>query len=240
MMTEATRLESTLQAMVDDRLDAIDRVLLESGMSRSERRGIAEEVEAQIYELLGRRAAGEPTRADVLAVLESLDPPEAYAPEGHRAAWRRLDMPRRRVRQPWLLALGSAVAGSLVLLLGACGIAMCLEEALGLLLITGFILAAGSATSLCGMFAIRQIRDSDGWITGLPAAFFGAIIIPLAIANTLLLAAFLLFHGLGMYVLSAFAVIGGNAFLIFHAWRWISADSTADTACRHHPGPQNR
>src|SRR4051794_5843844 len=109
MMTAPTNLDSALQALIDDRLDAIERVLLEAGASRGERRGVVEEVEAQIHELLGRRG-GEPTRADVAAVLDSLDPPEAYAPEGPRP--RRTGFGRRapawRVAQPSLLALGSA------------------------------------------------------------------------------------------------------------------------------------
>src|SRR5262245_61484799 len=80
-----TELDAPLRALVERRLDGIDRVLLAAGVSRGERCGIVEEVEAQIYEMLARRADGPPTRQDVLAVLAALDPPEAYAPEGYRA-----------------------------------------------------------------------------------------------------------------------------------------------------------
>ena len=66
MMTMRTDLEAPLRGAIDDRLDAIDRVLLRAGVSRGERRSIVEEVENQVYELLARRSAGgEPTRADV-------------------------------------------------------------------------------------------------------------------------------------------------------------------------------
>src|SRR5438309_1713625 len=90
-MTTATELGGAQRALVDERLDGVERVLLHAGVSRGERRGIVEEVEAQVYELLARRTDSEPTRADVLAVLASLDPPETYAPEGHRrpAGWDR-------------------------------------------------------------------------------------------------------------------------------------------------------
>src|SRR5207249_10505456 len=119
MMTAPPKLDSSLQALIDDRLDAIDRVLLEAGVSRGERRGIVEESEAQVHELLVRRG-GEPTRADLAAVLDSLDPPEAYAPEGYRPrrAWPERPAPvRLRVSQPSLLALGSALGGLFLLLI---------------------------------------------------------------------------------------------------------------------------
>src|SRR4051794_22333490 len=116
MTTAAIELSPPLQALVDERLDAIDRVLLHAGVSRGERRGIVGEVEAQVFELLSRRTAGEPARADVLAVLGQLDPPESYAPEGFdvrpeavgRAAARRPRGPR-----PSALAVCGAVCGGL-------------------------------------------------------------------------------------------------------------------------------
>jgi hypothetical protein len=52
-------------------------------MPWSERRSIVGEVETQIFELLARRGPAL-TREDVLAVLASLDPPEAYLPEEFR------------------------------------------------------------------------------------------------------------------------------------------------------------
>ena len=69
-----------LQALIDSRLDTIDRMLL-GRLPRSERLEIVREVESQIFELLQERCSDEPTREDVLAVLARLDPPEAYLPE---------------------------------------------------------------------------------------------------------------------------------------------------------------
>jgi hypothetical protein len=83
MTTDAIELSGSLQALVDSRLDTIDRMLM-GRMPRQERMAIVREVEAQIFDLLQERAGDELTREDVLAVLARLDPPEAYLPEETR------------------------------------------------------------------------------------------------------------------------------------------------------------
>src|SRR5678815_5176058 len=75
------KLSNDLQAIVDNRLDAIDQNLLRAGLPRHQRRSVVEEVENQILEMLSRLEVTEYSRADVLAVLAKLDPPEAYVPE---------------------------------------------------------------------------------------------------------------------------------------------------------------
>lgn len=79
-MTTATALAPVLQALIDARLDTIDRLLL-NHLPRQDRVNIVSEVETQIFELLGESPGEEPTRDEVLAVLARLDPPEAYLPE---------------------------------------------------------------------------------------------------------------------------------------------------------------
>ncbi len=71
-------------------------------------RGILGEVEIHVFELLGRRTSGEPTREDVLAVLAQLDPPESYAPEGfdRRMLREAGSAARRREPQLSLMAVG--------------------------------------------------------------------------------------------------------------------------------------
>lgn len=76
----AAELKPDLRKLIDARLDAIDRILVRSAISWTERRNIVSEVETQIFELLARRGQI-PTQEDVLAVLDSLDPPESYLPE---------------------------------------------------------------------------------------------------------------------------------------------------------------
>lgn len=76
----AAELNPDLRNLIDARLDAVDRCLIRAQIAWSERRSIVGEVETQVYELLARRSPA-PTQEDVLAVLDSLDPPESYIPE---------------------------------------------------------------------------------------------------------------------------------------------------------------
>jgi hypothetical protein len=77
---DAVGLSDAVQALIDARLDTIDRMLV-GRVPRSDRLAIVREVEGQIHDLLGERGSDEPGRDDVLAVLARLDPPEAYLPE---------------------------------------------------------------------------------------------------------------------------------------------------------------
>ncbi len=81
MNTERMKLAADAQQRVDQYLDAVERALEKGGRPRDERRGITDEVEAQILEMLADRAGFQPTVSDVEAVLSELDPPEAYAEE---------------------------------------------------------------------------------------------------------------------------------------------------------------
>jgi hypothetical protein len=73
-----TELAPSLQRLVDARLDNIDRALLSTEVSRYERRQIVSAVEDQIQDLVARIDKDEPSREDILRILASLDPPEAY------------------------------------------------------------------------------------------------------------------------------------------------------------------
>jgi hypothetical protein len=78
-MTELlTELAPSLQKLVDARLDNIDRALLSTDVTRYERRQIVSAVEDQIQELVARIDKDEPSREDILRILASIDPPEAY------------------------------------------------------------------------------------------------------------------------------------------------------------------
>lgn len=76
----AAPLTDLQQALIDSRLDTIDRVLL-GRVPRSDRVAIVREVESQIHELLAERDSTEISRDDVIEVLRRLDPPEAYLPD---------------------------------------------------------------------------------------------------------------------------------------------------------------
>ena len=76
------QLAPSLQLLIDRRLDNIERALLFTNTPRLDRRQIISAVEDQILEMLSRMDQSEPTRDDVLGILASLDPPEAYSELG--------------------------------------------------------------------------------------------------------------------------------------------------------------
>jgi hypothetical protein len=229
MTTAQMELESSLQALVDDRLDAIDRVLLRAGVSRGERRTIVEEVEAQVHELLSRKTSGDPQRADVVAVLATLDPPEAYAPEPYRHRVREnAGTPVIRMRHPQLslLAMGAAGGGVFATFIAAFLSLLIFEGELGeiaLLLGIGLLLPASLAVTSCGILAIVRIRRSNGWLFGLRAAIFAAIIFPLLLGNGFLVLSSLLFDGFGLIGVAVLAVLACNAGVIYHVWKLLAS-----------------
>lgn len=77
-MMIATELTPSLQQIIDARLDTIERTLMSGTMSRSDRKQILSAVEEQIMDLLSRVDTDNPSREDILGVLATLDPPEAY------------------------------------------------------------------------------------------------------------------------------------------------------------------
>lgn len=82
-MSESTMsgmpLPDPLRRRLDTHLDAIDRALAGASVPLSDRRSVTDEVETQVRQTLAERGEGEPTAADLEAVLAELDPPEAYA-----------------------------------------------------------------------------------------------------------------------------------------------------------------
>lgn len=68
----------TVRQLIDARLDAIERALMASGMTRADRSQIVSAIEDQIVEMLNQQGSDDPTREDVLQVLARIDPPEAY------------------------------------------------------------------------------------------------------------------------------------------------------------------
>jgi hypothetical protein len=76
-----SELSPELRTLIDTHLDQIDQALLATELHWSERRSVVGEVETQIFELLSRRGEAI-TQDDVREVLDSLDPPKSYIPEG--------------------------------------------------------------------------------------------------------------------------------------------------------------
>lgn len=81
MPTAMIALSPDLERLIDERLDAVDRILSLSRTARSERMQILDDLGSQIRDRLAAKNTEEPTRADLLAVFAELDPPEAYLDE---------------------------------------------------------------------------------------------------------------------------------------------------------------
>jgi len=115
MTSESVNPSPDARERMDAYLDAIERVLVAADMPRAERKGIADDVEAQILEMLTARGCAKPSVEDVEAVLSDLDPPEAYAeaggaPQGAPAAASPVAPPRRSDRPHFSRA---AIVGAL-------------------------------------------------------------------------------------------------------------------------------
>lgn len=173
MVDTAVQLSESLQALIDSRLDTIDRMLL-GRLSRQDRLAIVREVESQIHELLMERDAGESTREDVLAVLARLDPPEAYIPDeigGERVAVNRTvatQIGRSIVRNDNKVGKASGILGLaalvLMLLLPLCYViaAALNSEVVALVLYVGDLLLMVGASVLSLALGIYA-RKSGPW-----------------------------------------------------------------------------
>jgi hypothetical protein len=249
-MNEETKdLGSELRRRIDAYLDAIDRVLSASGMNRSERRNITDDVETQIQEMLAARGGGAPTRADVEAVLAELDLPEAYASVRAETSGpqRTTDVsstalplgPRRFSRTAIVGALGAPlllICFFLIFLarqVRAPGPAWWQYVLMITVLPVG--LAAPFGTTILGIISISQIRRSAGRLYGLGLALFDALLFPLLALDKLILAGWLAAFQDGAsapwFVASPFvipfwtivccAIVDG--IIIYWAWRAVTA-----------------
>lgn len=77
-MASLEKMSAAAQSIIDRHLDAIETSLRASGMTRSERSSILEDVENQIREMLEKRTSGAPQENEVRAIIAELDAPESY------------------------------------------------------------------------------------------------------------------------------------------------------------------
>lgn len=154
-MASLSTLSPSFRQLVDSRLDSIERILLSTDINRIERREIVQSVEDQIHELLGRRNEAELTRDSVLAVLATIDPPEAYfisegKPQDHRSSRdENHSDPRASVKSTRLLAPLAVIS----CILGV----LCLLS----IVLWPISLIFGMAAAICGSIALTQIYYSD-------------------------------------------------------------------------------
>ncbi len=72
-------LSTEVQSRIGAHLDAVERQLQAAGTERTKRRGIVDDLETQILDMLAAKNLDAATLADVDEVLGRLDPPEAYS-----------------------------------------------------------------------------------------------------------------------------------------------------------------
>jgi hypothetical protein len=185
-------------------LDAIEQALGAGGMTRAERHQIAEDVDAQIHEMLATRLGDRTAMLDdVQAVLGELDPPEAYAESEAStptppAAAPAYEGPTRVSR----LAVVGAVWAPLSLIAGFLslfefkvtpvqpgteppGPAWWQILLIAVVLVPGLLAPIGA--TLCGVVAMGSIRGGGGRLTGRIPAVFAALFNPLAILDLLII-----------------------------------------------------
>jgi hypothetical protein len=218
----AAELNPEFRTLIDARLDAIEQILLRVQVSYSERRHIVGEVETQIFELLSRRGDN-PTREDVVAVLDSLDPPEAYVPEelrdklGESAIGPSAAKPKGpRVSK---VAVVSAVLVAILLLIGVPLLATSHSRDAGE--IAAFFGVNLFLASLLGGAALIRVLRSNGRLRGLPFALFAAIAFPLSLVNAAAIMLVMATQGVLPWLLTIAAIGYLNYLGVRRLWRWL-------------------
>ena len=187
------KLHTAVQRCIDDHLDLIDEMLRGSGMSRSERQSILDDVQTQVLDMLAERAEGEPTVEEVRAVIAELDPPESYATEGEVGGERPAHTPRPATSSRFSkLAIIGAFWGSLPFVFA---ILLALVAYLnpgdrsspaGVVILQVLLLPLGPValtapfgTTILGWIAVAQIRYSAGRLHGLGLALANSLVYPI-------------------------------------------------------------
>jgi hypothetical protein len=229
MMT--MELAPPLQRLVNERLDAIDRVLLMSGVPRDERQTTVSEVDSQIHEMLLQREGTELERGDLLAVLSKIDPPEAFLTDEIPAhALPMLAVSARKAPaaplkpQPPVLAIASALAGLCggISIIGV--IVGYVSESEAIALLCGMMaLLMGILATIGGVVSIFKLRDSSGQQFALPLAVFATLFLPLALLDISQLFVVELFEELGLFLSLGFSILLSNAIAIYAAWRFLAS-----------------
>jgi hypothetical protein len=219
----AAELNPEFRNLIDARLDAIEQILLKVQVSYSERRHIVGEVETQIFELLSRRGEN-PTREDVVAVLDSLDPPEAYVPEELRGRLGEaaIEAAPAKPKGPRVskLAVLSAVLVIAILLIGLPLVATSRSpDTAETITFTGIYLFLAT---LVGAAALVRVMRSGGRLRGLPFALFSAIAFPLVLVNFAVVMLVIATQGVLPWLLTIAAIGYLNYLGVRRLWRWLS------------------
>lgn len=229
-MSTARPLSPECSDLINRRLDDIDRVLLLAELPRAERSEIVQLVESQIYEMLAV-IPDAPEPVDVAAVLQKLDPPQAYAPPEYRA---RVETAHSSLRStptpagPTISAFSilAAMIGGMSLLLVASAFVYVMLMVFAndgdmqvIWVLLGGSLAFALLASGFGAAGLQAIRRSSEKLTGVSLAAIGLSSLALSILNAVLLLAILYIELLALLLLGVLAYLVLNAGVIFGVWR---------------------
>jgi len=201
-------LSTEVQSRIDTHLDAVERQLQAAGTERTKRRGIIDDLETQILDMLSSFENRAPTVADIDGVLGQLDPPQAYASESAWLPDRDLRTQGETVYEPrlcrqakqgaWCIGLG--IFSPFLLIFGLKASAtrhvltwlenswqegppppLWLVVSLGALVITAAVASVvlPIAGTLLGWIATERIRRSGGNQFGLGLAVGEALLYPM-------------------------------------------------------------
>ena len=201
------RLSGEVQERLAVYLDSIDEALRNAGAPRDERRGIVDDVEAQVLAMLETGAVHVSRLEDLEAVIAELDPPASYAAAyetqeatkdstSRTAADRQAEPSRAKLSSAALAGLFYAVPSVLLAILaratlwkveswtetswGATAYEMyyhCQREWLTIGLAAAS-LALAIVSAVMGVLAVRDIRRSAGRRRGTPLAFSEIALLP--------------------------------------------------------------
>ncbi len=233
---------------INDFLDRIERVLLDRDTLRAERTSICAEVESQIHTMIERKMeSGAELNLELIAgIIESMDPPESYAPtlesqtikDGDSiatltpattniplngfASWIKDRFQHTTPGIDWVAVSGlaSTCFGSLLILAGARG-----GRGGEAVAVFGFLMIfAGVAASGISFW---RIRHSNGLLTGQKVASIGMLILPLLIVNGIL-SVILFASPFGRFlgaVTLATGLVYANYRIVQYALRWLASYS---------------
>ena len=252
-MNEPNSIEIT--SLISAFVDRIEQVLLNRGTPRGERTNICQEVETQIHMLIERRIeSGAELNIDLVSgIIESMDPPDSYAPETPPTAEPIIEPVLQTgaapdaSKQPEMPKTKPSVVDTVRKFLdrpkrttpaldwvAICGlVATCFGLFLmvarpgrgdGAAIFGVFFIMAGVTASA---FSFWRIRHSNGLLTGQRIASIGVLMLPFLLVNALLIAIlFATRFGMVLGVLTVVALlIYGNYYILQHALRWLSAYS---------------
>lgn len=163
-----------VQAVLDEHLDAVERVLLNAGLSRTERQAICDAIQTQAADMLESRGIVAPTIEDVRTIVAAMDPPSSYR-ESAAPASKPAEPTRLHPAALWSVILPATAFLLMFLPFGPKG------EAAGLtFLCTTGLIAAG-----LGIAAIIGIRKHPRGFRGVGFAAIGMCLLPALFMGTL-------------------------------------------------------